>query len=41
MAGAARMGGTGRFFGSREKTVNGLAGTFYDVKQTRGRKPTS
>lgn len=40
---AGRAGGMGsmmRFFGNKEKTVPSLVGTFYDLKQTRVKKPT-
>ncbi|MES2572375.1 MAG: hypothetical protein V4710_20265 [Verrucomicrobiota bacterium] len=33
-------GGTSMFFGRKEKTVSALVGSFYDMKQTRGRKET-
>jgi hypothetical protein len=39
-AGAGVMGGTKMFFGAKEKTTNALVGTFYDIKQTRRKKPT-
>ncbi len=39
-AGGGMKGGTMRFFGMTEKTTPALVGTFYDLKQTRGRKPT-
>ncbi len=38
IAGAMRTGGTA--FGRREKSPSALVGTFYDLKQTRNRKPT-
>jgi hypothetical protein len=34
-------GGPGKPFGTTDKTVNGLVGTFYDLKQTRGGRPTN
>lgn len=40
MASAARAGGKGGFFGSSDKNVTGLVGTFYDLKQTPQGKPT-
>lgn len=38
--GTGKIGGTMRFFGSKEKVTNALVGTFYDLKQTRNRKET-
>lgn len=38
--GTGMAGGTARFFGEKEKTMNGLTGTFYDTKQNRNRKPS-
>ncbi|RYD72825.1 MAG: hypothetical protein EOP84_22500 [Verrucomicrobiaceae bacterium] len=40
MARAGRAGGTMSRFGMVEKTPSALVGTFYDLKQTRGKKPT-
>lgn len=40
MSRAGRAGGSMSRFGVPEKTPNALAGTFYDLKQTRGKKPT-
>jgi hypothetical protein len=38
--GMARAGGKGGFFGTLQKAPSALVGTFYDLKQTRSRKPT-
>lgn len=38
--GSGVRGGTTRMLGQREKISNAFVGTFYDLKQTRGHKPT-
>lgn len=40
VGGASIGGGKGRFFGSKQQTSNALMGRFYDLKQTRARKPS-
>ncbi len=38
--GAGAKGGTTRMLGQKEKVASAFTGTFYDLKQTRARKPT-